>query len=304
MDLLGYICKERRDQKKTYKASVRRTRSGKTPTLLLGWLRSSLVRLFSISKKSVHFAMHAPSARRGGKNIIHTADNTDRHDPIVGGFFLIDKHRHFCYKFNRKERMNFFKDFDMGEAVKQIDLYGACTIADFLHTDVHRKLLEELSHLKLIRQSETYGKYKTRQNFSSMSEFHPESAFAAVRQGLEKFLNDKFRECRPYPLSEPLIFTDAVVQTYEPSELGISPHRDGKSCVNLISLIVLEGQGEFCLTLDREGSHPIPLRNEPRDLLLMRGPGFFHSDVQPFHFVRNVRTRRTTFAFRHRKKIE
>ncbi len=86
------------------------------------------------------------------------------------------------------------------------------------------------------------------------------------------------------------------------SEGNVAPHCDGKSCINLISLIILEGQGNFCTCANREGNNSVPIRNAPGDLLLMRGPGFLASDIQPFHFVNNITVRRTSFGLRHIKK--
>ncbi len=80
--------------------------------------------------------------------------------------------------------------------------------------------------------------------------------------------------------------TDIHVQRYRPGSAGISPHRDGRRFIKLISVFSLGGPAEFRLCHDRRGS---PLRRyqlDPGDLLLLRAPGFAERpSAGPLHSV-------------------
>ncbi|MDP3646235.1 MAG: hypothetical protein Q8R25_04045 [bacterium] len=200
------------------------------------------------------------------------------------------------------EKNESFSDFDVRTCVQRMRSGGGATICNFLSNTVRNALLDELRRYDLQEQPALYGAYDTRQAFASVSSFANDSLFVSVAGQLELFLEKKFRECSPYPFSEPVRFTDLVVQRYQPGPIGIAPHRDGKSFINVVAVLILEGEARFCFCDDREGNNFRPMRNQPGDLLLMRAPGFLGEDVQPFHFVDSITQQRTTFALRQKKK--
>lgn len=199
------------------------------------------------------------------------------------------------------ESNSLFNDFDIELCVQQMRSEGGATVPNFLRNEVQLALLRELSEYQMRKAPNEYGPHNTRQVFSAVSLFPEHSLFTKVRAELGTFLEIKLRECSLYPLVEPLHFNEIVVHRYPPGPLGISPHRDGESVINLVALLVLEGEGRFCYCDDRPGNNPRPCRNEPGDLLLMRAPGFLGEDIQPFHFVDTITAQRTTFALRQRK---
>ncbi len=190
-------------------------------------------------------------------------------------------------------------NFPPAAIMAEIDLVGAVTIPDFLGKSLCRRLLAESKVLTYSSEEPVVGKYNVRQNFSAA--VANTQIFDEFRITLQSYLNTMCAVVRPNPLSEYIAFNEMRIQRYEPSSLGIGIHRDGKSFVNLIAVLVLEGKGDFCVCVDRELNGIRSLRNEPGDLILMRGPGFFKSTVQPFHLVRNITERRTTLGLRQKK---
>jgi alkylated DNA repair dioxygenase AlkB len=80
--------------------------------------------------------------------------------------------------------------------------------------------------------------------------------------------------------------TDIHVQRYGPGSAGISPHRDSRRFIKLISVFSLGNPAEFRVFRDRRGP---PLRRyhlDSGDLLLLRAPGFAHRpSAGPLHSV-------------------
>jgi len=167
-----------------------------------------------------------------------------------------------------------------------------------LRDETRLALLEELTSYSIVQQDPVYGPYNVHQSFSSVEHFRSGSLFHEVRRELEQALHEAFSEHDPYPLPEPPTFNDLTVQRYPKGEIGISPHRDQKYIRGTICVLVLEGWSRFCLCDDREGINPIPIRNEPGDMILLIAPGFLGQVKQPFHFVDQITEQRTSFALR------
>ena len=102
-----------------------------------------------------------------------------------------------------------------------------------------------------------------------------------------------------HPFATPLVFNEMMLTRYQPGWLGITPHRDHASYINLVALIVLAGEGRFCVTADRSGRDARPVDGTPGRVILMRAPGFLGSDVRPFHFVADITATRIVFGLRH-----
>ncbi|MFT5849620.1 MAG: hypothetical protein ACI9H6_000433 [Patiriisocius sp.] len=173
---------------------------------------------------------------------------------------------------------------------------GITCIPSFLTKETRKNLLTELSSTPLEDAKPLVGPHNIKQSYTFTTDFDEQGTFCAVRDVLQTQLNGTAKDL----LSEPLSFTDLVTQTYTPPcPVGISPHRDGLKYLNIVAVFILEGSGRFCMCDDREGSNPREIQNEPGDLLLMRAPGFGGGDIQPFHFVNEIKTKRTSFALRH-----
>ena len=183
-----------------------------------------------------------------------------------------------------------------------INQHGGWFIPKVIDDFTRHSMLVELETQYLEVQPERIGKHQVKQSFSATATFNSDSLFTEVADNLSGALEHWFIEDGVSPFVTPLAFTDLVVQRYPKGDTGISPHRDGKSFINLIAVLVLEGEGSFRFCEDRSGTNPRLIRNEPGDLIVMRGVGFCGTAHQPFHFVDNIRTRRTTFGMRQKLK--
>lgn len=197
--------------------------------------------------------------------------------------------------------MDFFNDCALVDHLEEVRVHGIASIPEFLTKEVCMTLLSELGSCTLTEAEAETGPFRIKQSYLYTTSFTSTSHFIGLAKALEQQLNSTCATHFPTYLSTPLHFTDLVVQRYQPCPVGISPHRDGLKYLNLIALFVLEGKGKFCLCDDRDGSNPREVFNEPGTLLLMRAPGFLGEKVQPFHFVGDIETQRTTFALRHSK---
>ncbi|HYD93343.1 MAG TPA: hypothetical protein VEB18_02720 [Candidatus Paceibacterota bacterium] len=188
------------------------------------------------------------------------------------------------------------QDFDPRPYVAALDTTGAVAIPSFLSLEDCAALLHELQRYEAAEAPYEVGPHKVVQQYRAVKHFPANSLFLQLRAEIQSLLARKFNTC----LAVPLEFSDLVVQTYEAGSVGITPHRDGKSYINLVALVVLEGVARFCICEDRDGSNPVPISHEPGSLLLMRAPGFLGRDLQPMHFIDRITERRTTVGLRQR----
>ncbi|OGG53003.1 hypothetical protein A3H16_02960 [Candidatus Kaiserbacteria bacterium RIFCSPLOWO2_12_FULL_53_8] len=192
-----------------------------------------------------------------------------------------------------------FGDFSARDTVTEIEQYGIVTIANFLHEDTRRTLLKQLCFLGWRDFTGSKGASGVEINVSACSRFPEGTLFPRLRTELQTLLNAKFARLSPSPLSEPLLFNYTTALRYKPQELGMGTHRDGRYYINLIAVVVLGGWARFSV-FDDVG-RPVEIRNWPGDLLLMRGPGFAGSNIEPLHRIDQVTTERFTLGFRHKK---
>lgn len=92
---------------------------------------------------------------------------------------------------------------------------------------------------------------------------------------------------------------EAVLQQYAPSDTpGIGPHRDPSGLLNLIVVLLLEGNSCFHICSDKAGRGSIGIPATPGDLILMRAQGFDSANIRPYHFVDGIRRRRLSLGMR------
>jgi hypothetical protein len=142
------------------------------------------------------------------------------------------------------------------------------------------------------------------QNFSAVDQFSDSSYFITVAGVVSGMLNRAFSKYSLFP--EPINFTDLSLQQYPVSapdcHYAISPHRDSKSSINLVAVILLGGQAPFyiCDGRDGENSRLIPVK--VGEMILMRGHRFGEPrkvELQrPMHYVGRVTQERLTFGLR------
>lgn len=91
---------------------------------------------------------------------------------------------------------------------------------------------------------------------------------------------------------------------YPAHSIGISPHQDYSSDINLISIFVLKGNAPFYLCKDREKNDSHQLCSEPSSLILLRAPrSETEKPFRPFHYREPAEEERYTLLLRQRRYI-
>ena len=197
-------------------------------------------------------------------------------------------------------RLN-LKDFDSDYLVDQLARYGGVSL-ELLPENRRQLLCDEALGYSYEVQPEVVGPAKVREQLSSCVELPRDSSFFLLQEEFTELLHHKLgpRISQYFP-HYPLKFNELSLQLYEPGSIGITPHRDGRSLLNLICVVVITGRAEFALCDDRAGNNPRFLDTTPGNVIIMRAPGFLGSHYQPFHFVRNVTERRIVFGLRYKQ---
>lgn len=188
----------------------------------------------------------------------------------------------------------------LGSYISAMCKDGLVSIPGLLLEESRLALLSEMEAMELQQAETETGPYRVKQDYVYQTEFPEDSLFVQLAQEVSRNVNAAAYSM----LSKTLNYNDMVVQRYEPTDMGISPHRDGLRYRDVIAIVILEGEGEFFRCDDRDGSNPVAIRNDPGDVLLMEAPGFFYRERQPFHYVGKIHSRRTSFALRQNRLLE
>lgn len=168
-------------------------------------------------------------------------------------------------------------------------------------------LLSNTARLELLEEAVSYPykerkpfieKYNVIQCFSAFSNFPETSRFLSFADIFQKILIKCLGDAALNAFPTPLLFNDFVLQRYNAGSVGISPHRDGSSRINLVAVVLLAGYARFCICRDREGNDAEEIPSPPGNVILMCAPGFFGEEKQLFHFVSDITTCRYTFGMR------
>lgn len=188
-------------------------------------------------------------------------------------------------------------DFDAVELIKDLYLMGATTFP----------LIPVARRHALIAEAKTYSFHDpttpdstlVRHEYQNFFPFPDESHFKDLANDFYRTLIQKIPRCELARLFCPsLVFNEFRLQRYEKNSIGITPHKDGKSKLNMICIFVLKGGGVFGLCDDRSGSNPQIIDAQPGHVIIMRAPGFMGSSYQPFHFVKDIYEERLIFGVR------
>ena len=179
---------------------------------------------------------------------------------------------------------------DLDAAMEETGRIGAGTVRGALTPEARRRLVSALESAAFERAPERVG--EVRQDFDllvmKLGEGPADPALAPLLALAEEYA--ALLRARAMSLDEPwladFVPTDIHVQRYGLRSEGISPHRDSRRFIKLISVFSLGSPAQFRLCRDRRGS---PLRRyqlDPRDLLLLRAPGFSdRPSAGPLHSV-------------------
>jgi len=179
---------------------------------------------------------------------------------------------------------------DLDAAMEETGRIGAGTVRGALAPEARHGLVAALESAAFQRAPERVGDVS--QDFDLLV-MKPRLGPAAQALSPLLALAEEYAallRARPMSLDEPwladFVPTDIHVQRYGRGSAGISPHRDGRRFIKLISVFSLGSPAEFRLFRDRRGS---PLRRyqlDCGDMLLLRAPGFTERpSAGPLHSV-------------------
>lgn len=189
--------------------------------------------------------------------------------------------------------------FDFGHFIETLQAVGGISIP-ILPESYRHALVAEAETYDYIKQPYVVGPLQVKEDISSFTAFGAKSLFWHLTYDFQELLHNKLASTSAPVFTEPLAFNELSLQLYEKGSAGITPHLDGKSCVNLICVFVLKGKARFAICEDRSGKNPIQLDATPGNVIILRAPGFLHSDFRPFHFVTDITEQRIVFGLRQK----
>ena len=192
--------------------------------------------------------------------------------------------------------------FDIHRILEKLSTVGAASVK-ILNEGFRKSLLEEAECYTYEPEDEVVGTGDkiVRQQLSSFEDLPEDSKYNLLKHSFQSFLDEYLTLIKPYPFETRLAFNSAVLQRYEGGSIGITPHRDGLSYINLVCLFVIEGQGRFFTCSDRSGRDSVEIDASPGNVILVRAPGFLFSKERPFHYVNNIQERRYVFGLRQKR---
>jgi len=196
-------------------------------------------------------------------------------------------------------------DFDMNRILEELSLIGASSV----------KILTEDFRLSLLKEAEAYtyekaeevigsGHRMVKQQMGTFHSFSDNSNYVLLKSAFQTLLDRSLSDRKDYPFEKRLHFNSMVLQRYEKDSIGITPHRDWLSDINLICIFNIGGQGRFHICSDRSGRDAKEMDTSPGNVVLMRAPGFLGSEDRPFHYVTGIRETRYTFGLRQTETLK
>lgn len=146
---------------------------------------------------------------------------------------------------------------------------------------------------------ETMGKPGSlvKQKMNIQSELNPDGLFSELTTEFQELFNQSVAQCDFF--DGEAVFNDWMLQKYDVGSYGITPHRDRTDYRYIICLFVIEGQGRFYVSNDRQKSGQREIANLPGDVILLPGPGFKGMKERPFHYLEEITEERVVFGLRH-----
>lgn len=195
------------------------------------------------------------------------------------------------------------RDFDLEGVMAELVNYGAVSMP-LLPESRRNSLLTDALTKEYVEREKYIKTSGVRQELSGCDDFRSDDTFSLLREDFTELLQLKF-SLSGYRLveffSQPPNFTELSLQKYQAGSIGITPHRDGLSCADLVVIFLLGGDGKFATCDDRAGNNPRYVDTTPGNAILMRAPGFMGSSHRPFHFVSDITSERITFGLRQKR---
>ncbi|MDQ5851366.1 MAG: hypothetical protein M3380_04700 [Chloroflexota bacterium] len=208
----------------------------------------------------------------------------------------------YAQKLSAAQQLFVLDEFDIVKILDELVRIGATSI----------KVLTDEFRMVLLQEAEGYvyevedevvgsGDSTVHQHMSSCSNFSNESNYYLLRNAFHALLDAALAKLDVYPFTTRLNLNALVLQKYEQGSLGITPHRDQLSYINLVCVFMIEGQGRFCLCADRSGNDSHAIDATPGRVIFMRAPGLLGATKRPFHYVTDIQAPRYTFGVRQHR---
>ena len=195
------------------------------------------------------------------------------------------------------------ENLNIGKILEELWAVGTTSVY-ILDEDFRISLLEEAHHYNYEPEEEVVGSRErlVKQQVFSFRDFPDESGYILLKDSFEELFNRHLEGVKPYPFETPLTFNSMVLQKYEKESIGITPHKDGKSYINVVCIFIIGGKGRFFICSDRAGNDSREIDASEGNLILMRAPGFYGSENdRPFHYVTDIKERRYSFGVRQKR---
>ena len=195
------------------------------------------------------------------------------------------------------------EDLNISKILEELRAVGTASVR-ILDEDFRISLLEEAQYYSYEPEEEVVGSGErlVKQQVFSFKDFPDESGYILLKDSFEELFNRHLEGVEPYPFETPLNFNSMVLQKYEKESIGITPHKDGKSYINVVCIFVIGGKGRFFICSDRAGNDSREIDASEGNLILMRAPGFYGSENdRPFHYVTDIKERRYSFGVRQKR---
>jgi hypothetical protein len=188
--------------------------------------------------------------------------------------------------------------FKIHRIINELKVIGAASVP-LLSEDFRLALLQEAVSYPYTPEVEAVGNgnQMVRQQLSSFTNFPALTLYNQLKNAFQNLLDEHLAAVKAYPFATKLNFNSMVLQKYELGSIGITPHRDRSSYINLVCIFNIDGRGKFYLCDDRCGTNAKAIDSSPGNVILLKAPGFMDSS-RPFHYVNDIQTIRYTFGLR------
>ncbi|MDO8508730.1 MAG: hypothetical protein Q7S27_03545 [Nanoarchaeota archaeon] len=174
---------------------------------------------------------------------------------------------------------------------------GVLSINNFIDERVRQNLLEEISRANYRKAQSQYG--NANQEFFYFEPDKEDRIFPITSLLKLSYLipYNKLAQKANFQKTK----TEVFVQKYRKSSLGITPHKDNLAYRNLISIFILQGEGDFYVCSDREKTNPVKIDSPQGSVILMRAPrNIGEKNLRPMHYVENIRRERHVITLREK----
>lgn len=188
-------------------------------------------------------------------------------------------------------------DFDANTIIEELtrDDLGITSIKRLLHTPQQLATYAKQRFGSIPKPKlQTLGVNQVKQQLSSISQFEPNDPITQLRNELNEFIRHKFGNL----FDTEFDLNVQEINRYSVGDAGISPHLDPIKSINLVVVVVLEGQGSLCRCKNRQGENSIEIDTKEGNVILMRANGFKPNSDRPFHYITNIVRDRYTIVFR------